>query len=106
MAMVKTDWSKDNLTKLEGVMLHCSCRQLCFSGCFYDTVTVGSACRIPVVDEKSGEAVQKLSPGLEILKFATCDSSYQLLTAHCMSILSRNSVDIPTNMGHRNIIKG
>lgn len=26
MAVVKTDWTRDNLTKVEGVMLHCSCR--------------------------------------------------------------------------------
>lgn len=31
MAMVQTDWTKDNLTKLEGVMLFYNCRPLCFS---------------------------------------------------------------------------
>lgn len=59
-------------------MLYCSWRSLSFSISllFYDTIDSWMCLRIPVVNEKSGEAVQQFSTGLGmLLKFATCNSS-------------------------------
>ena len=72
----------DSPAKWEGVMLQCDCRPRSvslspwfFFSSSHDTIDSWWRSRIPVVEEKSGEAVQEFSPGWEMVKCSTFNST-------------------------------